>query len=209
MKVLLLFAIGAEQPYVPLMISSVRRHLPDYKIVQLTDHESPSIKGVDEILSRKKDPGMPMLVFRTEHFAHCPYTEWLALDADIIVKAPLDDVWGRRFDVALTTRRGKHCFDEDGNDITEVMPFNTGVIFSREPKFWHDCCALMQPPYPAGWWSDQLVVGVVAASHKYAVLTLPGDEFNWTPDVEGEASQVARIWHYKGNRKDWMQRERV
>jgi hypothetical protein len=186
----------------PLMLESVKRYMPEYRLVQLTDMDTECLNGVDEVIRRAR-PDAPIFVFRTEHFAHCPYSEWLALDTDVIVRQAVDDVWARAFDVALTTRRAGPCWDPNGLDVSRFMPFNTGVIFSRQPKFWHKCSERMVPPYEGEWWSDQLAVGAVAESKQFRVLVLPGDEFNWTPKTKDEQSD-ARIWHYKGNRKEWM-----
>ncbi len=199
---LLLFSVG-EQPHTPLMIASVKRHMGEYHLVQLTDMETAPLEGVAEVVRRERDPAAPIFVFRTEHFAHCPYSEWLALDADVLVRRGVEDVWERPFDVALTTRRAGPCWDPNGQDVTRSMPFNTGVIFSRCPKFWDRCLERMAPPYAEMWWADQLAVGAVAESKRFRVLVLPGDEFNWTPNTADEQS-AARIVHYKGNRKEWM-----
>lgn len=197
---LLLFLVG-EPDYAPLMVKSVRRHMGEYRIVQLTDFDSPAMEGADEVIRRYRDPDLPIFAFRTEHFANCPYTEWLALDADVLVMRGVEDVWERKFDVALTTRRKGACWDTNGTNIARSMPFNTGVIFSRNPQFWHKCLGRMK--YEEKLYADQLAVAAVAESLEFHVLVLPGDEFNWTPYAQDEESQ-ARIWHYKGKRKDWM-----
>jgi 3-hydroxymyristoyl/3-hydroxydecanoyl-(acyl carrier protein) dehydratase len=198
--VLLLFLVG-EPEYAPLMVRSVKRHLPEYRIVQLTDFDSPEMAGADEVIRRYRDPDLPLFAFRTEHFALCPYTEWLALDADVLVMRGVEDVWERKFDVALTTRRKLTCRDPNGVDVRKSMPFNTGVIFSRNPEFWVKCGERMN--HSEKIYADQLAVADVAQTLKFHVLVLPGDEFNWTPVTEDEHSE-ARIWHYKGKRKDWM-----
>ncbi len=202
---MLVFHVGEEQAHYPLMIASVRKHLPDYRIVHLTDFETTDLTGADEVIRKHREPELPVFVFRTDHFATCPYSEWLALDTDVLVRRGVEDVWARNFDVALTTRREGACRDPNGVDVRKSMPFNTGVIFSRKPEFWVKCRERMSPPYHWGWYTDQVAVAAVAETRKFHVLVLPGVEFNWTPNTEDERSE-ARIVHYKGNRKDWMMR---
>ncbi len=201
-----MFHVGAEPAHAALMIASVRKHLSEYRLVQLTDMETSPLAGMDEVIRREREPDLPLFVFRAEHFAHCPYSKWLALDTDVLIRRGVDDVWARGFDVALTTRRELICRDPNGVPVAKSMPFNTGVIFSRNPEFWVRCRERMNPPYRHGWYTDQLAVADVAQSLEFHVLVLPGEEFNWTPAAEWETSE-ARIWHYKGNRKEWMLNE--
>ena len=203
MRVLLLFHVGEAPPHLKLMMDSVRKHLPDYYLVHLTDRETAGL-AVDEVIRRDRGD-TPVFVFRTDHFAHCRYNKWLALDTDVLVKHGVEDVWARNFDVALTTRRKGPCPDTNGVDVTKIYPFNTGVIFSRNRDFWVKCMERMKPPYAQGWYSDQSAVAAVAETLQFHVLVLPGDEFNWTPFTEDEQSE-ARIVHYKGKRKEWMLR---
>jgi hypothetical protein len=185
------------------MVESVNRVL-GYHLVQMTDLDTPEIDGVDEVIR------LPMLVglmpYRLKHLAQLPYRTWVTFDTDIIIKKPLSDVWDREFDVAVTERGPGRCLDPSGKDIAPCMPFNTGVMFSREPVFWREAYEWLrkQPGEYQDWWGDQLAVSHVAHERRYHVLVLPGCEFNWTPKRPEQTSE-ARVWHYKGaERKQWL-----
>ena len=195
------FLMVGEQPWAPLMVESINR-VTGYPVVQLSDLHTPEVEGVDDIV--RLPMRAPLMPFRLKHLAECPYTEWVTFDTDILVKKRLDDVWERQFDVAITRRTEGRCL-HNGVDIAPSMPFNTGVMFSREPQFWREAYDWLKPQEDKHlWWGDQLAVAEIANRNRYHVLVLPGTEFNWTPDKREQKSD-ARVWHYKGvNRKEWM-----
>lgn len=145
------------------------------------------------------------MTFRMMHLSELA-GEWITLDTDIIVLKDLREVFnkGYDFDVALTRRYGK-ILDQDGIDIVAYMPYNTGVMFSRNRQFWKDAYkALLKMPESAHkWWGDQLSVRLAVESNRYNVLELNCDEYNYSPNSEKENKDVY-VLHFKGKRKDWM-----
>jgi len=203
------FILVGDQPWASAMVESVGR-VTGYPVVQMSDLNTPEVDGVDEVV--RIPMRVPLMPYRIKHLALSPYREWVSFDTDIIVKKPLADVWERPFDVALTQRMEYKCLDPEGVDIAPFMPFNTGVMFSREPAFWQECYEWLRRQTDAKqhWWGDQLAVAEVAARKRYHVLSLPGPVFNWTPNKEHDTSDQARVWHYKGpQRKSWMTGEHV
>ena len=196
------FLLVGDQPWAPLMVESINR-VTGYPVVQLSDLDTPEVEGVDDVVRLPmREALMP---FRLRHLADCPYEQWVTFDTDILVKKSLDDVWARDFDIAITHRTEGRCL-HNGVDIAPAMPFNTGVMFSRDPEFWRQAYLWLrkQPQENQIWWGDQLAVAEIAKRNQFHILVLPGSEFNWTPDTPGEKSD-ARVWHYKGaNRKEWM-----
>ena len=196
------FLLVGEQSWAPLMVESINR-VTGYPVVQLSDLHTPAVDGVDEVV--RIPMRVPLMTYRMKHLALCPYEQWVTFDTDIMVKKQVSDVWERKFDVALTRRPRGKCLDPNGVDIAPNMPFNTGVMFSRDKAFWCECYDWLktQPADRQDWWGDQLSVAEIANQHRYHVLVLPSEEFNWTPKDRAEVSD-ARIWHYKGERKEWM-----
>lgn len=198
------FLLVGDQPWAEKMVESVNR-VTGYPVVQMSDKDTRRVHGVDDIVRIPMNE--PLMPYRLKHLARCPYDKWVTFDTDILIKKRFDDVWERRFDVALTQRLHGKCMTPDGVDIAPIMPFNTGVMFSREPDFWYECYDWLckQEKNSQDWWGDQLAVAHVAQLMTHHVLVLPGEEFNWTPDTQDEKSEKARIWHFKGaNRKQWM-----
>jgi hypothetical protein len=194
------FLLVGDQPWAQMMVESINR-VTGYTVVQMSDLNTPEVEGVDEVI--RIPMKVPLMSFRLKHLSLCPYDKWVTFDTDVIVKKSIDDVWEREFDVALTKRGKGRCL-HNGVDIAPEMPFNTGVMFSREPHFWKEAYAWLraQPEDLQGWWGDQRAVAETIQD--YRVLALSSDEFNWAPETEGQRSD-ARVWHYKGaRRKEWM-----
>jgi len=195
------FLMVGEQPCVATMVRSVRRVIPNARIVQMSDKGTPEVPGVDEV--RRLPYDGYLMKFRLKHLADWPHEQALILDTDVIVKADVSDVFDQPFDLALT-RRSKPEMSADGVDMAKRHPYNCGVMFSRSPAFWLECYRWLQDAKPKlwGWWGDQ--EAVINVAPRYNILDLPVEEFNWSPSGPEELSD-ARIWHYKGAiRKQWM-----
>lgn len=195
--------VGDDVRLPEMMVKSVLNAMQCVEIVQLTDMVTPQIKGVNSVIRKPYDGNL--MTFRMMHLAELA-GDWITLDTDIIVLKDLREVFnkGYDFDVALTRRYGK-ILDQDGMDIVAYMPYNTGVMFSRNRQFWKDAYkALLKMPESAHkWWGDQLSVRLAAESNRYSVLELNCDEYNYSPNSENENKDVY-VLHFKGKRKDWM-----
>ena len=106
-----LFHIGNETIYPTVMVRSIRAHNPEAWIVQCTDHFSPSVIGVDEVVRNGGDNGLPMR-FRLESFARLDISApTLFLDTDMICVQPLDPA------EALQGQDAAVCLREYGREI--------------------------------------------------------------------------------------------
>jgi len=133
-----------------------------------------------------------------------PPDEWLILDTDVVLMSDFREKLTGDWDVALTRR--DVVIAPDGTNVAKSMPYNTGVMFSRNGAFWADCAEVcrMMPEAQKRWYGDQLSVRYVAQRGGYRVLELPCDVWNYTPHVDGEDLADKIAVHYKGNRKEWM-----
>ena len=192
--------VGDDIELATLMVKSVQRAIPGMDIVQLSDLASPQVDGTSDI--RRRPYNGLLMPFRLEHLAALD-GEWISLDTDVLVMADLRPVFEQAFDVALTYRRGPiWC---DGVDITIAMPFNTGVMFSRNPAFWQQAHErlLHMPKEAHQWWGDQLAVKAISERNSFNVLHLDCEEWNHTPANES-SYPPAKVLHFKGSRKEWM-----
>ena len=198
--------VGANIAIPGLMVSSVRAVMPAAEIVQVPDQSTPAIPAVDTVVRRDWDGGKLML-FRLELLAALDRPASVILDTDINVQRALDPVFDQPFDVALTVRH-ESIKDLDGVNITEQMPYNTGVMFTRQPRFWAEardyCRGLAEEQQ--NWYGDQLSVKHVADGKAYRVVELPCDVYNYSPRTEDEDVSQRHAVHYKGMRKEWMVR---
>ena len=182
-------------------VDSVRRTIPDAWVIQFTDLATEPMDFVNEVI-RRPAGSMMMMESRIEHFANFD-ERCLLIDPDVVVQEDVWDVFDTDFDVALT-RRDRLIVG--GENYAELMPYNTGVMFSNGPGFWRAVLNEMKPMADTEreWYGDQIAVARVAASGGFKVLDLPCDEYNYTPGKRSEDVCFRKIVHYKGVRKEWM-----
>ena len=198
--------VGADVALPSLMVASARAAMPAAEIVQMTDRVTAAIPGVDTVIRRDWD-NQKMMIFRFAHLAELERPASIFLDTDVIIQRPLEHVFEKAFDVALTIRH-EAIKDLDGINITGQMPYNTGVMFSRQPRFWSEalkyCRQLAESHHD--WYGDQLSVKHLADTGTFDVLELPCDQYNYSPRTEDEDVGGRYAVHYKGLRKEWMRR---
>ncbi len=197
--------VGPDHAIPSFMVASVKAAMPDAEVVQMTDQATPPVPGVDSVLRHEWD-GRKLMIYRLAHLAALERPACVILDTDVIVQRSLAPVFERPFDVALTVRHEAVKTLDKTQNLTPEMPYNTGVMFSREPRFWkaalERCRAL--PGKQHDWWGDQLSVKQVADSGQFNVVELPCEVYNYSPSTENEDVSERHVVHYKGARKLWM-----
>lgn len=189
------------------MVRSVKAVMPGLEIVQMTDMRTPALPGVDDVVAMSTT-GLEFAPFRLKHLSIFD-GEAIFLDTDIIVRRDLREAFIESFDIGLTKRDYPIFGKQTGKNLTESMPYNTGVMFSREPKFFHEAFEYSQglTTEEQQWFGDQLAIAHIARG-KYMVKDFNCELWNRVPvraDDLGEAYAV----HYKGEkRKAWMLAER-
>lgn len=178
-------------PMAEMCVASIRHHHPQSHIVHLTDATTEPM-DVDEVWRAVK---LDDLAYeRVRMFSGMDATPTVVLDADTLICRPLDDVWSNEFDVALTWRPNQ-----------PAMPYNSGVIFCREPKFFASLLSRMENvPRYREFLPSQEALALEAHCGKWRVHVLKCSEWN-NSDLNDECIPPARILHYKGARKKYMQ----
>jgi hypothetical protein len=187
------------------MVKSVHEVMPDVEIVQMGDGRTPTVPGVDSVVELRIKPNEEFMPYRLRHLSRFE-KEAIFLDTDIIVKRDLREAFRESFDVGLTKRDYPVINRDSKENITEKMPYNTGVMFSRNPDFFqaaYEHC-LRLPEEKRQWWGDQIAVNYVAKSGKYKVVEFDCGLWNRVP-VRADDVGDAYVVHFKGStRKTWM-----
>jgi len=186
-----------------LLIASIRDAIKDAHITQMTNEHTKPILGVDDVIVRSVGK-QGLMESRVDHYAHFPH-EVLFLDPDIIVRKDPWDAFDQDFDVALTRRVGELFVD--GVNTNGTMPYNTGVSFSRNGKFWKAVHKEMRGMSfkDRSWFGEQMAVANVVKSGRFNVLELSCADYNYSPNKQDEDVSEKYITHYKGPvRKQWM-----
>ena len=179
------------------LVDSVHKTMPGVPIIQFTDESSPPVLGVDEVVRKS---GGKLLELRLQHYAECE-GEWLLVDTDVLVKKDVRHVFDDSFDVALSDRNCWHAFQSD--KLVEQMPYNTGVVFVRNPSFWKNVLRIWKKLGQNDWLSEQRAVARALEIHPYSVKLLPMMLYNYPPISEHDSCEEAFIVHYKGDLKAW------
>ena len=185
------------------MIASAKSVMPDVEIYHLTDGFTKSPKGVTDTI--RICGSMPMAVRRMTLHSMC-VGDWLFVDTDIIFRKSVEHVFDDPFDVALTDRNGTITHEAD---YAKLMPYNIGVVFSRNPEFWTMVKGYLvqMPEKYQQWEGDQRIVcELMKHNHGFDVKIIPGAIYNYPPK-RADDPQDAAIMHYKGNRKKWLLEE--
>lgn len=190
---------GVHWEVAKTLISSCRKNMPGVEIVQLTDDKTPAHEGVQVI---RLGGEMPMAVRRMSLHAMLG-GEWLFIDTDCIVRKDVRHVFDDKdFGVALTDRKGSLVGQ---NEYGKKMPWNIGVVFSRDPEFWGEVVRnlVTLPTRLQQWEGDQLVVAEMVKAG-WPVKEIPGRIYNFTPEQGHESVDHASIVHFKWRRKEWI-----
>lgn len=194
--------VGENASLAKKMVESVRAAMPGVRILQMTDDKSEHVVDWVQVLPYD---GERLMTYRMRHLSAVD-DHMLTLDTDVIVQSDLSPVMLKKFDVALTVRSEPIYFN--GKNITPIMPYNTGVMFSKCPAFWRNCLEMLEsaPEATQRWWGDQLAVKAVVDTGSYRVLALPVGKYNYTPSSAEEDVTDKLVVHYKGpKRKEWME----
>lgn len=183
--------VGEHPKYVGKMVECVRNVFPMADIYQLTDRDTAPVDGTRQI--RHANNFNSITVFKMNHLSQLN-CDTLFLDTDVFLQRDVSPVFSFDFDVALTWRSEK-IVDPAGTNITEMMPYNTGVSFQHDGRFWKEAvrwCA----DKDIGWYADQIAVSALAPH--FNVLKLHCDNFNYTPRRADEDLSSRYAVHYKG-----------
>ena len=179
-----------------LMLASAKKHMPGLKLYHLTDADTEALAEPIRI-----PEALPLAVKRTQFYAQL-MGDWLYVDTDILFTRDVRDIFDKEFDLAFAKRN-------EVNDYARAMPYNLGVVFSRNHRFWADILQAVKdlPPKLQEWDGLQLASGWYATRKwcPYKILELPG-EYNYTPKSKDEDVSDKAIVHYKGLKpKEWLQ----
>jgi hypothetical protein len=185
------------------LVAEAKLRMPGVKVVQLSDADTPLVPKVDEV-KRFKRPAS-LLKQRLTLYAELD-GDWLLVDTDVSIRNDVRGVFSDdMFDVALCDRNWPHL--KQGDQMLHLMPFNTGVVFTRSRAFWCDVLQYwrsLSGPQQLDWLSEQIAVYHIVRTGRYRVKILPGMAYNYPPNAPQDQPVIAAMLHYKGNRKPWL-----
>ncbi len=200
------FALQADNPQFPsiplaeLTIASVRKFLPQAKIVQLSNLDFPMVEGVDEVLRRENKGDFIEWAFGSLISLIERGEPILQIATDVLLNwAPVEDVFRKEFDVAacrypwLDRNDGAFC-----GDVNFINP--AGLSFWRDVYDYY----MGHPEIQDGWEGGQTAFLRVVQTKKHKILELDSDIYCFTPDRPNLSLDGVKIIHFRGQRKFLM-----
>ena len=131
--------VGPVMPIPQIMVASLKKTMPNARLVQMTDTDTLPIPGVDEVI-RIPQTDDRFMCYRLLHLRDFPRGDTVFLDVDVIVRRDLTPVFADAFDIGLTYRDDSDRSLRLSPEVREKMPFNTGVMFARASgwAFWEE-----------------------------------------------------------------------
>jgi uncharacterized Rossmann fold enzyme len=194
-------SVSPVLPRAKLMIESVRKHIPNAKIVQLSNLDYPQIDGVDDIF-RHKNAGdfirwslEVMVLFMQNCQDHI-----LIVGTDMVLMQDISHIFDDDFDLAAspypvrTRTDGTYC----GEGLFFKYPHGIEVAADILEQYNND------PLIQDGWDGQQIALLRTIQNNRWKIKTLDFDIYNRTPDEPKTDLSGAVIVHYRGERKTFM-----
>ena len=191
---------GPQQPELAKrMVSSVREHMPNAVITQLTDTRSRALDFVDEV-RRIDGTNYGYLVYK--HMATLP-EPFIRLDYDMLIQGDLSYVLGEDTDLAFNTHSDPTVVNSQWG---QKYPWASCLWAARAHA--QDFAESFRGIHILSGRDDWLglvpSVNEAIEASPYAIKTLDGQIYNYTPKNREDKPKEALVIHYKGRRKAWM-----
>lgn len=195
MRLCFLFFGETQEAIAQVMIASVRQHMPNVIVTQLTDAKTKKVKGVDEV---RRIDGKLYGYLLMRHMAECPLP-FIRADYDMIFQGDITNVLTGEYDMA---------FNLHGDDRVLHMPF--GKQYPIASSIWgantHNFARDVRKVHTQNArddWMD-LVISTNEVAKDYRINLLDGQIYNYCPKDREDKPESALVLHYKGLRKHWM-----
>ena len=190
---------GVSEDLAKVMIASVRQHMPNVIVTQLTDERSRKVQGVDEI---RRVSGRMYPYLLCKHLAELP-TPFIRVDYDMVFQGDITHILDGDYDLAANLHGDQKINDSEWG---QAYPYATSVLGCnrRGTEFAEDFRKTHMESGRDDWMGLIPSVNDVISSGRYKVRPLPGFIYNYTPKDKDDRPPGALVLHYKGLRKKWM-----
>lgn len=189
--------------YAKYCLSSIRKFMPMAEVIQLTDMDTPVIDGINHLMrfeSKIKYTFDTVNYMGFEFLSKSDINEMIFVDPDFMFNGDIEHLIKDDFDVSVATRMRK---DRLNRRFRKHYPYNSLVI-TKVSQFWKDCYKMLAGYDRVRWFTNMRVVKNVVDSGKYKVRLLDGNIYNKIPQHEDDFDKRAKIYHFKGNKKEYM-----
>jgi len=213
MATFVFFHVGNDLTWPTRMVASIHAHNVGAEVIQVTDHDTPTVEGVTWTVPTTGDPRY-LMQWRVDAFASLSLdAPALYMDTDMIVRRPIEPTsllgWA---DILMPRRtfnreaifnihqRGQSYAEHAGKTLDEVYPYVGCATVTPDSRPWEDMAEMFfaLPEHYRVWYGDQEVLREYAKGRR--VGELPEHYYACLPEFLPEHPNPY-IVHYKGQRK--------
>lgn len=192
-----------DTPYAKIMVHSILRQMPGSIITQMSDKDARVIPGVSLVMRGN-------YVYQQDEYARMFFTNLVVVnqypsvycDADMIFMGDVTPLFDDDFDMAICRRP-----PDDGTSLSYrvIHPYNIGFMLFKNDSFLKICQSVIGTFFGGSEFGiAQHVVGLVVNSGEFKIKFLDGNIYNRMPKDVDDFDPSVKVWHFKGNRKNWM-----
>ena len=210
------FVCVGDRPYAKYPVASFKKYLPQATVVQITDHVTPKVEGVDEVIRSDYD-GKNLMLFLIKGFRDIEFDDILITTADdCLLSHDLSDELYRDYDVAIVKRHPYQAMSSVGKGLLKFkyeFNYTNGIVIVKNKQFYKDCYDMLLTMEDRvysdrkywEWWGDMACITEVIKTKKYKIRLLSEYDYCYKPEFLGDpGNRAVRMWHYSGKRKHWM-----
>ena len=178
-----------------VMIASVRQHMPNAIVTQLTDLKTRKIPGVDEI---RRIDGKTYGYLLGMHMISCP-VPFIKLDYDMVLQGDISHILDGDHEMAFNLLGDDRILD---TEYGKRYPIAASVYGAKSHRFAKALREENVKHVTDDWLGGAHNHNEVAK--RFNCKLLNGHVYNYTPKHPEDKPAHALVLHYKGLRKHWM-----
>lgn len=203
-----------------ILVRSIRKVMPDARIIQCSDKDTSRVDGVSEFFRVDGDV-QNLMTLRLNAFSSLGLTDVAVyLDTDMVLLRPLDPGYLLGEADAVVCERsfgGEQEFNAnfrnihwplyENKTVYEAHPYIACFTITRDFRFWLKAYELLldMPEIYHYWFGDQEAIKTIVHSNLFQIKKAPEAVYACLPDKVNPGAPKPRLMHFKGQqRKAWM-----
>jgi hypothetical protein len=199
-----------------ILVKSIRRVMPDARIIQCSDGGTARIDGVTEVFRVDGDT-TNLMTLRLKAFSELRLQAPAAyMDTDMVVLRPLnlgllvgaadavvcERSFGREKPFNHTFRDRDFSFYRDKN-LYQAHPYIACFTITKNSEFWEKTYEVLLGLAPIFhyWFGDQEAIKTVVQAETFQIKRVPESTYACLPEEVVSSGNRPRVLHFKGRRR--------
>jgi hypothetical protein len=183
-------------------VGSIKKHMPESRLIQYSGVNTPKVDGVDEVIRKEhpfKESHNMIGLICTYFIKDVALENMIFMDMDMMLNAPIDDVFEDDFDVAICPRSK---YEGMKTYLRERFPYYGIFFIKNKCTFVKDYYDLMHSFKSTHWHDDMDAKRELINSGRYKVKFLDSEIYNRLPRNKDDFDKNTKVFHFKGRKKE-------